>query len=79
MPNPTPGNFTLQINAAQNWTARVVLMDVSGKQLAVSTHGLGKGANQIALSLAPYDKGTYLAVVYNQNNALIAVQKIVKQ
>jgi hypothetical protein len=78
-PNPTPGNFTLQINAAQNWTARVVLMDVTGKQLSVSSHGIGKGANQISLSLAAYDKGTYLAVVYNQINRLIAVQKIVKQ
>lgn len=79
IPNPTPGSFQLQINAAQVWMARVVVMDVTGRQLSESRHSLGKGANQIALSLAAYAKGTYLAAVYNQHNVLIAVEKVVKQ
>lgn len=78
IPNPTPGSFQLQVNAAQNWVARVVLMDVTGKRLSESRHSLGKGMNQIALSVAAYENGTYLAAVYNQKNVLIAVQKIVK-
>lgn len=79
VPNPTPGNFQLQINATQSWMARVVLVDVTGKQLSVSRHSLGKGTNQIPLSVTAYDKGTYLAAVYNQNNVLIAIEKVVKQ
>lgn len=79
IPNPTPGAFQLQIAAVKDWMARVVVMDVTGKQLSVSRHNLGKGNNQIPLSVAYYDKGTYLAAVYNQYNVLIAIQKIVKQ
>lgn len=78
-PNPTPGAFQLQVAAAKDWMARVVLMDVSGKQLSESRHNLGKGQNAIALSLAGRGKGTYLAAVYNQQNVLMHIQKVVKQ
>lgn len=78
-PNPTNGNATLRLTAAKDWTARIVLMDVSGKQLSENRHTVSKGVNEFQLTLAAYDKGTYLAAVYNQANVLIALQKIVKQ
>lgn len=78
-PNPTPDKFTLRLTAVQDWKARVVLLDVSGKQVSATSHNFSKGANEVALSLAGYSKGTYLALVYGQNNTVIAVEKIVKE
>lgn len=78
-PNPTTDNVTLQINAAQEHEAKVLLIDVNGKQLFEQNYSFSKGSNQAVLPTQRFTKGTYIAVVYNSDNVLIATQKIVKQ
>ena len=34
VPNPTTGICTLEVTASKDWTARVLLMEVSGKQVS---------------------------------------------
>ena len=78
-PNPTTDNVTLRINAAKEHIARIVLIDANGKQLFARNFNFIKGSNEAALPTQKFIKGTYIALVYNQENVLIATQKIVKQ
>ena len=78
-PNPTPGEFRLQFNAPEAFAGKVLILDLNGKQLQEQKFSLVKGNNDIGLSLAAYAKGTYVAVVYNSNNTLVATQVVVKQ
>lgn len=78
-PNPTSGDATLQVTAAKEHMAKVVLVDVNGKQVFEKNYGFSKGSNQAVLPTQKFTKGTYIAVVYNSDNVLIATQKIVKQ
>lgn len=78
-PNPTTNNVTLQINAAKEHTAKIILIDVNGKQLFERNYSFSKGSNQAVLPTKKFNKGTYIAVVYNSENIIIATQKIVKQ
>ncbi len=78
-PNPTTDNVTLQINAAKEYTAKIVLIDMNGKQLFEHNYSFVKGSNQAVLPTSKFKKGTYIAAVYNSDNVLIATQKIVKQ
>lgn len=78
-PNPTHDNVTLQVNAAKEHTAKIVLIDVNGKQVFERKYNFSKGSNQALLPTEKLNKGTYIAAVYNADNVLIATQKIVKQ
>lgn len=78
-PNPTTDNITLQINAAKDHTAKIIIVDVNGKQLFEQNYSFIKGNNQAVLPTGKFMRGTYIAAVYNSDNVLIATQKIVKQ
>jgi hypothetical protein len=78
-PNPTSGEFNLQIKAATDFEARVLLITSSGKIISENSFNLTKGFRSISLSLANLSNGNYLAAVYNVDNTLIAIHKIVKQ
>lgn len=78
-PNPTTDNVTLQINAAKEHTAKIVLVDVNGKQLFQQNYDFIKGNNQAVLPTGKFTRGTYIVAVYNSDNVLIATQKIVRQ
>lgn len=78
-PNPTPGDFRLQVQAAQNFAGRVVLLDLGGKQLSEQKFSLVKGNNDIGLSLSQFAAGSYIAVVYDASNNLVGTQVVVKQ
>ncbi|MEJ7683189.1 MAG: T9SS type A sorting domain-containing protein [Segetibacter sp.] len=69
-PNPTTANTTLQINAAKEHAARIVLVNVDGKKVFERSY---------SFSTEKIARGTYIAAVYNADNVLIATQKIVKQ
>ena len=78
-PNPASDEFRLVVNAAKDVAANVIITDISGKHLLENKYQLNKGSNELTLSLANYDKGTYIVAVYNPNHLLIALQKVVKQ
>jgi hypothetical protein len=78
-PNPTNRDVTLQITAAKEHHAKIVLIDVNGKQLFQQNYNMVKGSNQAVLPTEKLNKGTYIAVVYNSDNIVIATQKIEKQ
>ncbi len=78
-PNPTTKDVTLQITAAKEHQAKIVLIDVNGKQLFEGKYSFSKGSNQAVLPIEKFNRGTYIAVVYNADNVLIATQKIVKE
>jgi len=78
-PNPTTANTTLQVNAAKEHIARIVLFAINGKQMFERNYTFSKGSNLTVLPIERLIKGTYIAVVYNTDNVLIATQKIVKQ
>lgn len=78
-PNPTSRDCILQINAAKGFSAKIVLADAGGKQLYEKSLQLGKGANQVEMSIEKLAGGTYFARVYNNENKLVVLQKIVKQ
>lgn len=77
-PNPTENNVTIQINAAKNYNAKIVVLDVTGKHLLEQNYNLIKGDNQPQVSLGNYSKGTYIIAVFNSDNFLIALHKVVK-
>lgn len=78
-PNPTTNEYTLTVNAVKDVTTKIVLTDMAGKQISAQTHSFGKGNSTITLSLSQVTKGTYMVVVYNSNNVVIAAHKIVKE
>jgi hypothetical protein len=78
-PNPTPGDFRLQVQAAQTFTGRVILLDLAGKQLSEQRFSLVKGDNNISLSLNQYAAGSYVVVVYDAAGNMIGTQVVVKQ
>jgi hypothetical protein len=78
-PNPTLGKATLQINAAKDHGAKVVLINVDGKQVFERSYSFSKGSNQAVLPTEKLTRGTYIAVVFNADNVITATQKIVKQ
>jgi hypothetical protein len=78
-PNPAIDKVTLQINAAKEHLARIVLLDINGKQLFEKKYTFYNGSNQALLPIEKFSKGTYIAAVYNADNVLIATQKIVKE
>ncbi|MEJ7680899.1 MAG: T9SS type A sorting domain-containing protein [Segetibacter sp.] len=78
-PNPTSKNATLQITAAKEHVAKVVLVNADGKQVFQRNYTFSKGNNQAVLPTEKLTRGTYIAVVYNSDNVLIATLKIVKQ
>ena len=78
-PNPTTDNVTLQINAAKEQIAKIVLIDVKGNKVFEKDYSFSKGTNQAALPTQNLTRGTYIAVVYNADNLLLATEKIVRQ
>ena len=78
-PNPTPGDFRLQVQAAQNFTGRVVLLDLAGKQLSEQKFSLAKGENNISLSLSQFAAGSYIAAVYDAARNLVGTEVVIKQ
>lgn len=80
-PNPTRGEFKLQLKAAKNFQGKVRLITADGKMISENSYNFIKGSagEGISLSLAGAGNGNYLAAIYNTDNVLIAVHKIVKQ
>lgn len=78
-PNPTPGEFRLQLYSPVAFSGRVLILDLAGKQLQEQKFNLLKGNNDVGLSVAAYANGTYIAAVYTSSNTLVATQVIVKQ
>ncbi|MBD0350533.1 MAG: T9SS type A sorting domain-containing protein [Flavisolibacter sp.] len=78
-PNPTRNEFRLVVDAAKNMTGKVALIDISGKQIFEKRVNFNQGNNSILLSLGKYNDGTYIALVYNLDNSVIAAHKIVKK
>src|SRR5438105_4316711 len=78
-PNPTTGKVKLQVNAAKDYAGKIDLLDINGKVIQEIPYKFSKGYNEVLLSLINLSNGTYIAAVYNSNNFLIGVHKIVKQ
>ncbi len=78
-PNPTKGDFKLKVKAAADFNGRVLLLTSSGKTISESSFNFTKGSGEVSLSLTNLANGNYLAAVYNSENVLIAVHKIIKQ
>jgi hypothetical protein len=78
-PNPTEKDFRLVVDALNSMPAKVVVTDMNGKQVSVRTQQFSRGSNSIGLSLSSVSKGSYMVVVYNADNTVIAAHKIVKQ
>jgi len=78
-PNPTFSNVNIQVNAAKDHEARIIVVDLSGKLMYEKYFNFGKGSNNAVLSLSGLIKGTYFAGVYNSENVLTAKHKIVKE
>ncbi len=78
-PNPAFSNVNIQVTAAKDHEARIIMVDLSGKLMYEKYFNFGKGSNNAVLSLSGLVKGTYFAGVYNSENVLIAKHKIVKE
>lgn len=78
-PNPTEKEFKLVVNAARDMATRIVVTDISGKQISSKAQTFGKGSNAIQLSLSGVNKGAYTVVVYNENNVVIAAHRVIKE
>ena len=78
-PNPVLSDVTIQINAAKNYEARIIVTDMTGKLVVEKYVNLATGSNSAVLSLSKLSKGTYFAGVYNADNMLIAKHKVVKE
>ncbi len=78
-PNPADNEVKLQVNAAKDFTGRIILMNVNGSVVSNTTHNFSQGTSEASLSLTTVSKGTYVTAIYNQDNVLIAVHTIVKQ
>ncbi len=78
-PNPTGDQVKLQVNAVKDFKGKIILMNVSGKIISQNLYNFSIGNSETTLSMANLSSGTYIAVVYNQDNNLIAAHTIVKQ
>lgn len=78
-PNPTNGEFKLQVRAAKDFSGKVVILSSTGSVVSQNTYNFSKGSLGIPLSLQGLGNGIYLAAVYNEDNILVAVHKIAKQ
>ncbi len=78
-PNPATTGVKLQVNAAKDFTGKIILMNAAGKIISSNSYSFAKGNGEAPVSLANLSSGTYLAAVYNESNILIAVHAIVKQ
>jgi hypothetical protein len=78
-PNPTRGEFKLQVNAVKDFKGRILLLTSSGKIISENSFNFIKGSGVVSLSIANLSNADYLAAVFNEDNVLIAVHKIVKQ
>ena len=78
-PNPASANFTLQMNAAKDFTGKILLMNISGKIIYQRPNNFIKGSTETLLPLGGLSSGTYVAAIYNPDNVLIAVHTVVKQ
>jgi len=78
-PNPSSGNVNIQVNAAKDYKAKIIMVDLLGKVLYEKYFYFSKGSNTSMLSVSGLSKGTYFAGIYNPKNVLIAKHKIIKQ
>jgi hypothetical protein len=78
-PNPARETTTIQINTPKNNTAKIILLDLTGRQVFEKNYTLLKGSNFVSLPLANLSNGTYIAAIYNSADVLLATEKIIKQ
>ena len=78
-PNPAGNEIKLQVDAAKDFTGRIIVMNVGGTVIYQTIHSFSQGTSEASLSLASLSNGTYLTALYNQDNVLIAVHTVVKQ
>lgn len=78
-PNPTTNQTTVMVDAAKALSGRLMLLDVNGKKVQEKNYMLSAGRNEIGLSLAGLGNGSYIAVLYDANNTIIATHVILKQ
>ena len=78
-PNPASTHFTLQMNAAKDFTGKILVMNISGKIIYQRSNSFTKGYKEILLPLDGLSSGTYVTAIYNSDNVLIAVHTVVKQ
>jgi hypothetical protein len=78
-PNPTNGAFKLQFQSPINFSGKVMVMDVNGKQLLQQSLTIVTGYNEITLSLAEFTDGAYIVAVFDTSGILVATQVVIKQ
>lgn len=59
-PNPSNGNFTLELNLQQDDTALIEILDITGKSIYQQQLQVAAGMNQLPVSLNQIAAGTYL-------------------
>lgn len=77
-PNPTSGELIYQYNSSVKETLKIEITDILGKKLAETTYNVAEGINTKTLDLTSYTAGTYIVVVKNKKNEVVATEKIIK-
>lgn len=78
-PNPTNGIFKLQFQSPINFSGKVLVMDVNGRQVFQQSVTVVQGYNETTLSLAEFTNGTYIVAVFDTSGILVATTVVVKQ
>jgi hypothetical protein len=76
-PNPTDGNFTLEIGLAKDETVNVELTNSLGQLILQENHSFVSGNNRLSLNLNDVAKGIYFVQVKTSSN--VHIQRIVKK
>ena len=75
-PNPTDGNAFVNFHSEKNETARLRLLDMTGKQIIQENVRINSGQNIIDLDLSRLKKGLYIMLFESDSNQR-GVSKIV--
>jgi hypothetical protein len=69
-PNPTNGNFTLEINFLNDEEASVELVNIIGQTIFTENHNFNSGNNKLSLNLNDAAKGIYFVQVKTRSRVL---------
>jgi hypothetical protein len=73
-PNPTSGDFNINLSSAEDAHVKINVIDISGRELISKYVSIDKGANTINIDVSGLSKGSYFVRVMT-NSEICKTQK----
>lgn len=78
-PNPSDGNFTLNLESKRNSVIELQIVSVSGQVLFMSDENLSVGTNEIEISKPDLSNGLYLIQLSDPETGAIEIVRFIKK